>query len=234
MMNQLKLYDVVPEGWMQNGLFISAIQGNWTEDETVNTNNLDFAYLYGHSGQKYISPFLETFLDENGKLTQQAVTNIGAILFQLFGENWNRLWEVNKAEYDPIMNYDKHEESDTDESGKETEDITHTGQDTNVSVGLSADNASNNKVYGFNSSTPVNASEGSQSHKNTDTFTKGISDKIEKSFTDRNTHYENHTYGNIGVVSAQQMQLQSLEVWKWKFWMQVMEDIDSWLCLTIY
>lgn len=234
MMNQLKLYDVVPEGWMQNGLFISAIQGNWIEDETVNTNNLDFAYLYGHSGQKFISPFLESFLDENGKLTQQAVTNIGAILFQIFGENWNRLWEVNKAEYDPIMNYDKHEESDTNESGKETMDRTHQGFDTNVSEGVKADNEDVNKVYGFNSANPVNASESTSSHKTTNTYTPGVSDKEEKSFTDRNTHYSNHTYGNIGVVSAQQMQLQSLEVWKWKFWMQVMEDIDSWLCLYVY
>lgn len=234
MEKMLTMHDVLPEGWMQAGLFITGVPCEWTNDDTVNTKNLDFAYVYGHSGTKYISPFLESFLDENGKLTAQGVTNVSAILFQIFGENWNRLWEVNKAEYDPIMNYDKHEESDTDESGKETMDRTHEGFDTNVSEGVKADNEDVNKVYGFNSANPVNASENSSSHKTTNTFTPGVSDKEEKSFTDRNTHYENHTYGNIGVVSAQDMQSQSISLWKWKFWMQVMEDIDSWLCLYVY
>lgn len=227
------MYDVLPESW--TSLFISAMtDANWNEDETVDASNVDTAYIYGHSGNKYISSFTEHFLDENGKLDSTAITEIASVLWQLFGENWNRLWEINKAEYDPLRNYDRTEEHDVDESGKETMDRTHTGFDTSVTEGASADNKDENKVYGYNSSNPVNASENSSKHKSTNTYTPGVADKEEKSFTDRNTHTEIHAYGNIGVTSAQDMSMQSLELWKWKFWMGVMDDIDSYLCLSVY
>lgn len=227
------MYDVLPEGW--TSLFISAMtDANWNEDETVDASKVDTAYIYGHSGNKYISSFTEHFLDSDGKLDSTAITEIASVLWQLFGENWNRLWEINKAEYDPLRNYDRTEEHDVDESGKETMDRTHQGFDTSVTEGLSNDNKDENKVYGYNSANPVNASESNSKHKSTNTYTPGVSDKEEKSFTDRNTHTEIHAYGNIGVTSAQDMSMQSLELWKWKFWMGVMDDIDSYLCLSVY
>lgn len=227
------MYDVLPEGW--TSLFISAMtDANWNEDEDVDTSKVDTAYIYGHSGNKYISSFTEHFLDENGKLDTTAITEIASVLWQLFGENWNRLWEINKAEYDPLMNYDRTEEHDVDESGKETMDRTHTGFDTSVTEGASADNKDESKVYGYNSSNPVNASESNSKHKSTNTYTPGVADKEEKSFTDRNTHTSIRAFGNIGVTSAQDMSLQSISLWKWKFWMNVMDDIDSYLCLSVY
>lgn len=227
------MYDVLPEGW--TSLFISAMtDANWNEDEDVDTSKVDTAYIYGHSGNKYISSFTEHFLDENGKLDTTAITEIASVLWQLFGENWNRLWEINKAEYDPLRNYDRTEEHDVDESGKETMDRTHTGHDTSVTEGASADNKDESKVYGYNSANPVNASESNSKHKSTNTYTPGVADKEEKSFTDRNTHTEIHAYGNIGVTSAQDMSLQSISLWKWKFWMNVMDDIDSYICLSVY
>ena len=227
------MYDVLPEGW--TSLFISAMSdADWNEDETVDASKVDTAYIYGHSGNKFISSFTEHFLDSDGKLDSTAVTEIAGILWQLFGENWNRLWEINKAEYDPLRNYDKTEEHDVDETGKETMDRTHQGFDTSVTEGASADNKDESKVYGYNSVNPVNASESNSKHKSTNTYTPGVSDKEEKSFTDRNTHTEIHAYGNIGVTSAQDMSMQSLELWKWKFWMGVMDDIDSYLCLSVY
>ncbi len=227
------LYDVVPEGW--TGLFLAAMtDAKWNEDEEVDTTKVDSAYLYGHSGNKWISSFTEHFLGDDGKLTTSAIQEIASILWQLFGENWNRLWEINKAEYDPLRNYDRTEEHDTDESGKETLDRTHEGFDTSETTGLMADNKDTNKVYGFNSANAVDASENTSSHKSTNTYTPGVSDKEEKSFTDRNTHTEIHAFGNIGVTSAQDMSQQSINLWKWKFWLNVMDDIDSYLCLSVY
>lgn len=233
MMELKKLNEVLPEGW--TNLFISAMtDGAWNDDPDVNPANIDFAYIYGHSGQKFTSAFVDAFLDDEGKLSAQSVTNIGTTLFQIFGESWNRLWEINKAEYDPLENYNRIEERDRDESGKEIMDRTHTGFDTSVTEGLANNNKSDNKVYGFNSSNPVNASENSQSHKSTNTFTPGVADKEEKSFNNRNTHEDISVHGNIGVLSSQQMQEQSINLWKWKFWLTVMDDMDSWLTCAVY
>lgn len=232
MMEAKKLYDVLPENW--TGLFISAMtDASWNADETVDASKVDTAYIYGHSGNKWISSFVEHYL-VNGKLTSEGVTAISGVLWQIFGENWNRLWEINKAEFDPLENYNRTEEHDVDESGKETMDRTHQGHDTSVNEGVSNDNKDTSKVYGFNSASPVDASESASSHKSTNTFTPGVSDKEEKSFTDRNTHTTIHAYGNIGVTSAQDMASQSISLWKWKFWMGVMEDIDSYLTLSCY
>lgn len=227
------MYDVLPESW--TSLFISAMtDAKWNEDEDVDTAKVDTAYIYGHSGNKYISSFTEHFLGDDEKLSTSSIEEIANILWQLFGENWNRLWEINKAEYDPLRNYDRTEEHDVDESGKETMDRTHEGFDTSVTEGLSNDNKDTSKVYGYNSANPVDASENASSHKSTNTYTPGVSDKEEKSFTDRNTHTLIHAFGNIGITSAQDMSLQSINLWKWKFWMNVMDDIDSYLTLACY
>ena len=88
------MYDVLPEGW--TSLFISAMtDANWNSDEDVDTAKVDTAYVYGHSGNKFISSFTEHFLGDDGKLDSTAVSEIAGILWQLFGENWNRLWEIN-------------------------------------------------------------------------------------------------------------------------------------------
>ena len=233
-MEMKTLYDVLPASW--TGLFIDAMtDAAWNEDETVDPAKVDSAYIYGHSGNKWISSFVEHFLDaDTGKLDSTAISEIAGILYEIFGESWNRLWEINKAEYDPLRNYDRTEEHDTDESGKETLDRTHEGFDTSVTEGNTADNKDENKVYGYNSANPVAASENSSKHKSTNTYTPGVSDKEEKSFTDRNTHTEIHAFGNIGVTSAQDMSQQSIALWKWKFWQTVMDDIDTYLTLSVY
>lgn len=228
-----KLYDVLPENW--TSLFLSAMtDADWNEDETVDTSKVDTAYVYGHSGNKFISSLVEHYLDENEKLTSETITEIAGILWQIYGESWNRLWEINKAQFDPLENYNRTEEHDTDESGKETMDRTHTGHDTNVSEGVANDNKDTNKVYGYNSANPVNASESASAHKSTNTYTPGVADKEEKSFTDRNTHTEIHAYGNIGTMTSQEMAASSLNLWKWKFWLSVMDDMDEYLCLSCY
>ena len=40
--------------------------------------------------------------------------------------------------------------------------------------------------------------------------------------------------GNIGVTTTQQMLESEIELWKWNFFKQVFEDIDSICCLSIY
>ena len=337
MLNELTLYDVCPSTW--TSLWISYIPCNWTEDETVDEAKVDSAYLYGHSGNKIISPFTEHFLDENDKLTDSAIHAMADILYQIFGESWNRLWEINKAEFDPLENYRMTEEEDTTptgteteevtksgtetdtltksgtetetyaksgtetdtltksgtttntstDSGKETLDRTHTGSDTVRTLGTAVNNVESNSVFGFNSSTAVPADEKKTATDTTVTTTPGATDKEEKTFTnrqtqdvetftnrqdantktftnrqdtdtksftnrqdqntksftgrkdtkvtsfdERNTHRALTRAGNVGITTSQQMAESSLKLWQWKFWLQVFDDIDSFLCCSVY
>lgn len=316
MLNDLTLYDVCPANWQK--LWISYIPCDWANDETVDEKKVDSAYLYGHSGNKIISPFTEHFLDENDKLTDAQIHAMADILFQIFGESWNRLWEINKAEFDPLENYRMTEEEDTTptgteteevtksgtetdtltksgtetdtltksgtqtntktDSGKETIDTTHTGSDTVRTLGTANNNKEETSVYGLDSSSPVPSEEKKVATDTTVTTTPGASDKEEKTFTnrqtqdvetftnrqdtdtksftnrqdqniksftgrkdtkvtsfdERNTHRELTRSGNIGVTTSQQMAESSLKLWQWKFWLQVFDDIDSFLCCSCY
>ena len=296
MLNNDTLYDVVPATWTK--LFISWMDaGAWNEDETVDVQKVDSAYLYGHSGNKIISSFTEHFLDEDGKLTDAQIHAMADILFQIFGESWNRLWEINKAEFDPLENYHMTEEEDvtpsgteteevtktgteTDtftksgtetntrtDSGKETIDTTHQGNDTVRTLGVGANNKETTGVYGLDSSSPVPSDEKTVSTDVTVTTTPGASDKEEKTFTnrqtedvetftnrqdenvksftgrkdtkvtsfdERNTHRELERRGNIGTLTSQQMAKSSLDLWQWKFWLNVFDDIDSFLTCSCY
>lgn len=316
MLNDLTLYDVCPATWQK--LWISYIPCEWANDETVDEQKIDSAYLYGHSGNKIISPFTEHFLDENDKLTDAQIHAMADILFQIFGESWNRLWEINKAEFDPFENYRMTEEEDTTptgteteevtktgtetdtltksgsetrttgkagsetntvtDSGKETIDTTHTGSDTVRTLGTANNNKETTSVYGMDSVTAVPSDEKTVATDTTVTTTPGASDKEEKTFTnrqtqdvktftnredtetetftnrqdqntksftgrkdtkvtsfdERNTHRELTRSGNIGVTTSQQMAESSLKLWQWKFWLQVFDDIDSFLCCSVY
>lgn len=316
MLNDLTLYDVCPATWQK--LWISYIPCEWANDETVDEQKVDSAYLYGHSGNKIISPFTEHFLDENDKLTDAQIHAMAEILFQIFGESWNRLWEINKAEFDPLENYRMTEEEDTTptgteteevtkagtetdtltksgsetrtygkagsetntvtDSGKETIDTTHNGSDTVRTLGTANNNKETTSVYGLDSVIAVPSDEKTVATDTTVTTTPGASDKEEKTFTnrqtqdvktftnredtetetftnrqdqntksftgrkdtkvtsfdERNTHRELTRSGNIGVTTSQQMAESSLKLWQWKFWLQVFDDIDSFLCCSVY
>ena len=230
-LNELKLGKVVKN---RTYLFLHWMDSApWVEDESVDVDIVDKMYIVGHSGKKIISPLVEYYLEDN-ELVDDAVKDISAMLWQIYGKNWERLWEVNVKEFNPIENYNKHLVSDNDESGKEILDRTHQGYDTTTNVGTSASNQTDSAVYGYNSSSPVPSGRENQSHDSTVTYTPGASDKEEKSFDERNTHYDETTTGNIGVTTSQQMLQSSIDLWQWKFWEQVYADMDEYLTCKVY
>ena len=70
--------------------------------------DLDYDYIYNHSGDLLISPILQVLKDKE-YTDAQIQTAVGNILFRKYSESWSRVWDaLVMAEYDPIANYDKH------------------------------------------------------------------------------------------------------------------------------
>ena len=215
MISEKRLIDILPEGAFNGFLKSMPETAPWAED-SPDLDSLDALYLYQHSGEKYVAPLMNMFLMD-GKLTQQGITNCSKMAASLWYPKWTRLWNVMTAEYNPLENYNMHEEEDTAptgtettelefsgsetdtlaksgtethtraESGTETDTLSHTGNDTVRTQGTAANNKEANSVYGFNSSVAVPASETAVNTDSTVTTTPGVTDTKNKTFTNRQT-----------------------------------------------
>lgn len=136
--------------------------------------------------------------------------------------------------------------------------------DTKTNTGTQTTNVTDSNedgIYGFNSSESVGSStsDGSSTNTRTDNLsTNDTGNELETrdlTLTDAKTintnELETHNLantedveddtqrtlsrsGNIGVTTSQQMIESEIELWKWNFYKQVFEDIDSILCLDVY
>lgn len=170
--------------------------------------------------------FIDSFLLEHGEKCVLYTDpdfmkfSIGAV-----SRKWQleleRIYEALSAEYNPIYNYDRHEEYE------DTEGVTKGGTMTNkpnfdVKTTPNLSTTSNQTVSGntetqkaaFNSSnyepdTKVIENTGTTQVSqtgNTNTKTTGTTDNIETSDTeDRTLTHEAHIYGNVGVTTATKM-----------------------------
>lgn len=113
-MKKLKLKDLFT---LTNSIFtdLQSLDVPWKENNIE--TELDIAYMGNQSGQKYISPLLEQFV-EDGEISSANRATIASVLMALYGENWTKLYATLSFEYNPIENYSMVE--------------THTGTDTNT------------------------------------------------------------------------------------------------------
>ena len=170
----------------------------------TNASDLNLDYYMSHSGDKYLSRLTERLLDHDDDISHLS-NNIGAIVYQQFKDKWINIYNALTTAYNPLENY----------SMDETTNVK-----TNVSVTRNADSKSD--VYGFNSEEPSPSNETSGGETTT---TTGLYDDNE----------EHHVRsGNIGVTTSQQMLESEIEVRQYNFYREIMNDIDSVLCLGIY
>lgn len=107
----------------------------WKDDTSVNPAHLDLLY-YTRSGEKYVSPFLYTYVP-TPPATNQQLQYIGGILMSIYNQSWTHLWNSwYDLDYDPIENYNMVETVDIDRTDTTNRTVTDT-----------------NKLYGFNSTT---------------------------------------------------------------------------------
>ena len=166
---------------------------------------LDQMYFGNHSGDKETSPLLDKFIEQNGGnatpevLTEEQIITLANILYTRYGVQWDKLYKVLSAEYNPIENYSMTEEETPDITRTETPDITRTetpditrtetpditrdkttSAKSDFTVTTNSDTASD--VYGFNSPTSVPQAE-----------TNGNSTVTTQGDADNNVTTENET-----------------------------------------
>lgn len=178
----------------------------WKTDETPDiSNNLDIIWL-SRSGDRTLSPLFHLLYNE--LIPVDDINDmIAEALFTMFEHKWKKQYAVLSLEYDPISNYDSYEK------------YTPHGEIHNDSNGGATDDI---KTYGYNSADETDKDKNVNTHDDHNT----------ESYKDYFT--ETTKRGNIGVTTSQQMALSELELWRWKFFEEVMNDINSYLTIPIY
>lgn len=168
---------------------------------------------------------------------------------------WNRIYKASLMSYNPIENYNRTEietinSKDTDiHSGKD--ETKNTGTDTQLtSTSGTEHNTGNdenlNLVTGYNGSTLVTHDKSILDHSHTITDENTGSNATNYGKTTTLTHgetvdrtgentRENHTTGNIGVTTSQQMLEQEIEVSaKLNIFKIILDSFKERFCLLVY
>lgn len=156
----------------------------------ISTTFLDLGY-YSRSAQKIVAPIVIDISDNSQPLDTEQRTKLAGIVFTLFNKKWERFWDVNNVEYNPISNYDMTETESiaidvsdtrqntgtvtnvTDDVMRETGTVTNVSDNDSTQTGTVTDNGINSVesgIFGFNSSDSVgaNTSDGTVSNTRTD------------------------------------------------------------------
>lgn len=243
------ILDIIPQMKTGTGFFSSFVAPCWAEDyETPAQLDIFYAMTYGH---KHPAPILDMFVDEDtGKIDNEDVAVIASMLYQLRGNEWAKLYAALKAEYNPVENTDVFENYTDSRTGSGTNgntrtlntSTTNTGNATVQSTANGSGSTAANR-YGFDSSTAVGDTTGTDSSNTSSTTgtqtanTIADTGTITDSGTASNTESITHSlrrHGNIGVMTAAQLVGGEIELWKWTFIIQVMEDISHLTALAVY
>ena len=182
-------------------------------------SNLDYIFprLYG---ERKISPTGYMYTGE--AVTEATAQVIAAHVALMYGERWLHLWSVYKAEYNPINNYDMSET-------EETEAATGGTVEGSSSDSITRSRTESGSVYGFNSA----VASPSESGTGSDSETRTGSDSQESTGTASGSRTLTRS-GNIGVTTSQQMIQSEIDLWKWSFYKEVMEDVLRFISIPIY
>lgn len=140
----------------------------------------------------------------------------------LWGKKWKRTFEQwikgQEAEWNPIENYDRYEDS------SETNHSDGTGSDT---TDVNGGGTTTNNVSAFDSSTyqPSNQSiDTSNSHSGSTT----------EAHNDSNRTFGSHIHGNIGVTQASDMLKAFYDIAKWNILDHMADIFIQEFCIPVY
>ena len=218
-----KLKEIFPNFLTQGAIFKMLEANNRLPWMSVYSGaDQDIEYI-ARSGNKFIAPLLSVFVAD-GSISPDNLSKLCDIIWGRFGKKWTNLWNTMQIEYDPLRLFHV----------KTTENITRnkTGSSDSVSSNTNTDN-----IYGYNSvnHSPSGDSAGSD--------TGNVSYKDDGRVTDDNTRTldtneqmirTNEREGNVGLVSAQSLIKQELEIKAYDLFKIVYKDLDSLLVLSIY
>lgn len=137
-------------------------------------------------------------------------------------EAWAKMHTALREEYNPLHNYDRHEQEDGTDTGTRTD--TDSGTVTNVT-----NDTTTADVTGFNSSTfaddnkTTSAGNGTQTRDLTAQETRNLAN-----------HRELHVYGNIGVTTSAQMLAGELDVRQTDIINIIKDEFIRYFCIMVY
>ena len=206
--------------WKENkGIFEYFPDPPWKD--VISSVELNLEYFGNISGSKGISPLVSKMLTD-GILEDSSRQALALLISSKFKVNWMRLWNAEIAVYDPVHNYDMHEEgtrTGNNRNESQSTDETHHGRS----------NTSRYSHYGFNSQSANPSDE--------DVTTEGGTTNLNRNGSVDYTINEGttlHRYGNIGVTTNQQMIEAERSIRMWNYFNSVYKDIDSVLAIRIY
>ena len=158
---------------------------------------LDIAYMGNQSGQKYISPLLEQFVEDD-EITLADRATIASVIFSLNNDNWTKLYNTLSLDYNPIENYHMIEEMSNDETVTEyghtntrTDNLTHTKAGSEEIAYNTSDARTDNLTHTKAGSEAI-AYNTSDARTDNLTHTKAGSESLSKSETDNTNATHKH------------------------------------------
>lgn len=152
-MNEIRVKEVFP---IKNGLFshipLYFIGLTVTDFNFANDDEADLLLL-SKCGNRLITPIVEMLLDDNNKLSEEALKTLGSLILSEYGDTWKHVKDALILEYNPLKNsvYTEKETTNTEgeagETGQETSENDVSTFDTNpvnyASAGKTKNDTSN-------------------------------------------------------------------------------------------
>lgn len=212
---------------------------------------VDNLYYLMHSGDKYISPYLEKMMEFEFPFQDSWKALVSRDLYEMYKMQLLKEWERFTVKYDPAANYSVKEIVDYSHTGSnETKD---TGTDTKTRTGVIQNYG---KVYSKNSANTYDGATATETTKNetwseenrepsttrygTGAEGSGLSDatKYGKTRTGTELGHDDLTTtktGNLGITPIAQLLQMDIELWKLNFYRDIMFPLfDKTLVLPIY
>lgn len=241
-----------PDALEGDGIFTAIAQISWFPD--VVPAHLDTYFMLKH-GDKIASKVCDKFADEEGVIEGNKLQALAYVIHNAYITNWEHEYKTLTSEYNPIENTDFVETiKDTTHKENEGSNVTSGAMTVSNSSTTTGEftNSSELNVAGFDSSTNVPASDGSNTtNYGTDqdnpltvssSATTDYGDKTDNPVTIDNTGSEDVTYereykkhGNIGITEVSTMMQHDLDVWKLNNFYDILcMDICKVIALSIY
>lgn len=218
-------------------------------DNTV-IGAIDNMYYLMHSGDKYISPYLQKMLDYEFPTPGAWRLLVSRDLYELYKQQLLKEWERFVFQYNPVNNYDVTEVVEYDHTGDST--VTDSGVDTRLRSGTIRNygtvtttnyaNTYDNQEAETGHNTVISDVEGdpSTTEYGDGTQGSGVSDATTYGKTrtgDESGHDDLTTTktGNLGITPVAQLLQMDIELWKINFYRDIMFPLfDKTLVLPIY
>ena len=219
----------------------------YLDESTV--GSIDNMYYLMHSGDKYISPYLEKMMKFYEFPENSWKVIVGQELYKMYHEQLLKEWKRFTAKYDPAANYSVKEIVDYDHSG--SSGMSDSGTDTKVRSGVIQNYGkihSKNTANTYDSVTADTTTNETWSDRGdpsttrygTDVEGSGLSDATNYGKTRRSNesgHDDLTTTktGNLGITPVAQLLQMDIELWKLNFYRDIMFPLfDKVLTLPIY